>query len=131
MEKLKIVEEDAFRALKTLKEITEQPYSIIVRDAAIQRFEYSFEIFWKFVKEYLRYEEGMICTSPKSCFRDAFKVDLITEEETIKALEMTDDRNQTSHTYHEEVAQEIYKKIEDYYKLMYKVCRKLSKNSRV
>jgi len=129
MEKLKIVEEDAFKALKTLKEITEQPYSIIVRDAAIQRFEYSFEIFWKFVKEYMRYEEGVICNSPKSCFRDAFKVDLISEEETIKALEMTDDRNQTSHTYHEEVAQEIYTKIEDYYKLMDTVCRKLSENA--
>jgi len=45
MEKLKLVEKDAFRALNTLKEITEQPYSIIVRDAAIQRFEYSFEKF--------------------------------------------------------------------------------------
>jgi nucleotidyltransferase substrate binding protein (TIGR01987 family) len=104
MEKLKLVREDAKRALKTLKEITEQPYSVIVRDAAIQRFEYSFEIFWKFVKEYLRYEEGIISTSPKSCFREAFKVNLMSEEETIKALEMTDDRNLTSHTYHEEVA---------------------------
>jgi len=128
MEKLKILGEDADRALKTLKEITEQPYSVIVRDAAIQRFEYSFEIFWKFLKEYLRYEEGLMCNSPKSCFREAFKVNLISEEETLKALEMTDDRNQTSHTYHEEVAQEIYRKIADYYIFMDTVCRKLGKN---
>ncbi len=79
MEKLKILTENAGRALKTLKEITEEPYSVIVRDAAIQRFEYSFEIFWKFLKEYLSAREGIVCNSPKSCFREAFKVELLTE----------------------------------------------------
>ncbi len=33
------------KALKTLKAITEEPYSVIVRDAAIQRFEYTSETF--------------------------------------------------------------------------------------
>src|SRR3989304_6784386 len=117
MEKLRIVAEEAGRALKTLKEITDEPYSEIIRDASIQRFEYSFEIFWKLLKEYLREKEGIICESPKSCFREAFKVELLTEEETIKALEMTDDRNLTAHTYHEEVAMEIYQKIKGYYEL--------------
>ncbi len=125
MEKLKIISEETGRALITLKEITEEPYSIIIRDASIQRFEYSFEIFWKYLKEYLKEREGIICASPKSCFREAFKVELLTEEETIKALEMTDDRNLTAHTYHEEVAMEIYQKIKDYYELMYNVFQKL------
>ncbi len=125
MEKLKIIAEETGRALTTLKEITEEPYSIIIRDASIQRFEYSFEIFWKLLKEYLRDREGIICASPKSCFREAFKVELLTEEETIKALEMTDDRNLTAHTYHEEVAMEIYQKIKGYYELMDSVYQKL------
>jgi len=125
MEKLNLVGEDAKRALKTLEEIIREPFSIIVRDAAIQRFEYSFEIFWKFVKEYLRYKEGLICNSPKSCFREAFRVNLMSEQETIKALEMTDDRNMTSHTYHEEVAQEIFQKINGYYLLMHTVFQNL------
>ncbi|GFO98131.1 nucleotidyltransferase substrate binding protein [groundwater metagenome] len=128
MEKLRIVVEQAGRALTTLKEITQEPYSVIVRDAAIQRFEYSYEIFWKLLKEYLREREGIICDSPKSCFKEAFKVKLFTEEETIKALEMTDDRNQTAHTYHEEVAMEIYPKIKGYYELMDKVHRKILEN---
>jgi hypothetical protein len=42
MEKLKLRAESATKALKTLKEIVEEPYSTIVRDAAIKRFEYSF-----------------------------------------------------------------------------------------
>ena len=68
MEKLKLIADDAGKALRTLKEITEEKYSVIVRDAAIQRFEYSFEIFWKLVKEYLNVKEGIVCNSPKSCF---------------------------------------------------------------
>jgi hypothetical protein len=43
---------------------------------------------------------------------------MIKEDETIKFLEMTDDRNMTSHTYKEEVAQIIYGKLNEYSKLM-------------
>jgi nucleotidyltransferase substrate binding protein (TIGR01987 family) len=121
MEKMRLIAEDAGKALRTLEEITNEPYSVIVRDASIQRFEYSFEIFWKLLKEYLKVKEGIISNSPKSCFREAFNVKLLTEEETIKALEMTDDRNLTSHTYHEKVAEEIYSKIKEYYEFMNKV----------
>ncbi len=49
---------------------------------------------------------------------EAFKVGLLSEEETVKILEMVDDRNITSHTYHEEIAEEIYRQIKDYWKLM-------------
>jgi nucleotidyltransferase substrate binding protein (TIGR01987 family) len=126
MERLNILAQDTNRALKTLKKITEEPFSIIVRDAAIQRFEYSFEIFWNFTREFLRVKEGIVCNSPKSCFKEAFKVNLITEEETVLALEMTDDRNMTADTYHEEVAEEIYRRIKGYYSLMDNVSKKLS-----
>lgn len=96
----------------------QQPFSIIVRDAAIQRFEYTFEACWKFIKEYLKTKEGIISNSPKSCFREVFTVGIIKEDETVKLLEMTDDRNMTSHTYKEEVAEIIYGKLEDYSRLI-------------
>lgn len=118
MERLKLKYDDTIKALETLKNILEEPFSVIVRDAAIQRFEYSFEIMWKFLKDYLKEKEGIICNSPKSCFREAFSVGLLNEEETILSLEMTDDRNVTSHTYKEEVAEMLYKKIGKYFKLM-------------
>lgn len=38
------------KALHTLEEIIKMPYNKVVRDASIQRFEYSFEIFWKTTK---------------------------------------------------------------------------------
>ena len=106
------------KAMGTLKEIFQESYSVVVRDAAIQRFEYTFEVFWKLLREYLRECEGIKCNSPKSCFREALSAGLMIEEQTITCLEMTDDRNLTSHTYIEEVAEKIYKRIEDYRQLM-------------
>jgi len=101
------------------------PFSIIIRDAAIQRFEYTFEAFWKYKKDYLRVKEGIVCNSPKSCFRELFSVGVITEDETVKLLEMTDDRNMTPHTYKEKVAQIIYGKLKEYSKLMEEVSGRL------
>jgi nucleotidyltransferase substrate binding protein (TIGR01987 family) len=125
VETLKLRIETTEKALKTLKVITEEPYSVIVRDAAIQRFEYTSEAFWKVVKGYLDVQEGIVCNSPKSCFKEAFKVGLLSEEETVKVLEMVDNRNLTSHTYHEEIAEEIYRQIEEYWKLMDEVFRRI------
>ena len=127
MEKLKLRAESATKALKTLKEIVEEPYSTIVRDAAIKRFEYSFDIFWKFIKDYLRVQEGIECSSPKSCFREAFKVGILSEEETVEVLEMTDDRNLSTHTYDEKAVEEIYQQVGDYWKLMDELSRRLAK----
>ena len=118
MEKLKKRVEELRKALKTLKEITREPYSLVVRDAAIQRFEYTFEAFWKLLRDYLRETEGIRCNSPKSCFREALSAGLVNEGQTTTCLEMTDDRNLTAHTYIEQLAEQIYKKIESYCKLM-------------
>ncbi|MBI5678357.1 MAG: nucleotidyltransferase substrate binding protein [Planctomycetes bacterium] len=118
MERLMLKYKDALKALNTLEEILRQPFSIIVRDATIQRFEYTFEALWKFLKEYLKEREGIVSNSPKSCFRETFSLGFITEEETVKFLEMTDRRNDTSHTDKEEVAQIIYSKIPEYFSEM-------------
>jgi hypothetical protein len=42
----------------------------------------------------------------------------MSEEQTVACLEMTDDTNLTSHTYIEELAQQIYNKLESYRRLM-------------
>ena len=99
------------KALNTLEEILNEPYSKIVRDATIQRFEYTFEIIWKLLKEFLYHKEGIVCNSPKSCFRESFSIGILEEEETISFLQMTDDRNLTSHPYDEEIAETLYKKL--------------------
>ena len=128
MERLALKYKDALQALNTLDEILKQPFSIIVRDAAIQRFEYTFEALWKFIKEYLKEREGIISNSPKSCFRELLSLGFLTEEETVDFLEMTDRRNDTSHTYKEEVAQIIYDKIPGYFSGMERLLQKFQQN---
>ncbi|MFZ5799816.1 MAG: HI0074 family nucleotidyltransferase substrate-binding subunit [Candidatus Omnitrophota bacterium] len=118
MERLQLRYQDALRALETLKDISRQPFSVIVRDAAIQRFEYTFEAFWKFIREYLKEKEGIVANSPKSCFKEIFSLGLAGERETEELQEMTDRRNDTSHTYKEKVAQSIYERIGDFALLM-------------
>jgi len=121
VERLTLRHNDTRNALETLREIVNEPYTTIVRDAAIQRFEYTFEALWKFLKEYLQEREGIVCSSPKACFRETFSVGLITEEDAVLFLQMTDDRNMTSHTYKEEVARLIYGKLKVYSALMEKL----------
>ncbi len=125
MERLNLKHKDVLKALETLEEISEEPFSVVIRDAAIQRFEYTFEALWKFLKEYLKEKEGIICNSPKTCFREIFSLGLLDEEEIVKFLEMTDRRNETSHTYKEEVAQLIYGKIKNYVLLIRKLFDKI------
>ena len=126
MERLKLRYSDTIRAMETLKEIVDESFSVIVGDATIQRFEYTFEALWKFLKEYLKEREGVICNSPKSCFRELFLLEMITEEETVKFLEITDDRNMTFHTYKEEVSKILYEKMSNHYILMEKLMDKIS-----
>ncbi|MEA3421828.1 MAG: HI0074 family nucleotidyltransferase substrate-binding subunit, partial [Acidobacteriota bacterium] len=117
-ERLRLKYQDAFNALKTVADILKEPFSMIIRDATIQRFEYTFEALWKFLKEYLKEKEGIVSNSPKACFKEIFSLGFLTEEETVRCLEMTDRRNDTFHTYKEEVAKLIYSKIKGYYTLM-------------
>ncbi|MBC8277013.1 MAG: nucleotidyltransferase substrate binding protein [FCB group bacterium] len=118
MERVKLKYKAAKDAHKTLEEIIKEPYSKIIRDATIQRFEYTFEAVWKYLKEYLKEQHGIVCNSPKGCFREAFSMGLLTDEQTEVFLKMTDDRNLTSHTYHEELAEAIYGRVKGYAELM-------------
>jgi nucleotidyltransferase substrate binding protein (TIGR01987 family) len=126
MERLKQRIETADNALTTLEQVLliDQPSSI-ERDASIQRFEYSFEAQWKLAKQYLRDFEGIDSGSPKGVIRSCHEAGVLNEEETIKALEMVDDRNLTSHTYNEELAEEIYKRLAGYSTLLRKWWRSI------
>ena len=95
------------------------------RDGFIQRFEFCFEILWKCAKDYLRDVEGLDAASPKKVIRMSREVGLLTDEETEQALEMANDRNQTSHMYDEQMAIELVERIKGYDALMQRWYRKM------
>jgi nucleotidyltransferase substrate binding protein (TIGR01987 family) len=101
----------AGRALSRLREVLALKADDVVRDSAIQRFEFSFETTWKAAQLYLRVVHGTEAASPKSVIREAFRVALLSEEETARLLAVTDDRNLTSHTYNEALAQALYERL--------------------
>jgi nucleotidyltransferase substrate binding protein (TIGR01987 family) len=84
MEKLDQKLHSCQQAVATLDQALRMPFSVIVRDACIQRFEYTFESLRKLLKAYLAQDEGILCNSPKSCFREALSVGLLTEAENVQ-----------------------------------------------
>lgn len=119
MERLKERIALASKALETLKELVpkKQP-SKTERDAAIQRFEYTFEACWKAAQRYLQIHEGMTIGSPKGCVRASREVGLLSKVETVLGLDMADARNLTVHTYNESLAEKLHKKLPGYTKLL-------------
>ena len=87
--------------------------SSTLKDGVIQRFEFSYELCWKLMKNYLEDEGIQEAKSPKSTFREAFKIGIIKDGDIW--IDMLNDRNLTSHVYDEEISLEIYNKIIDLY----------------
>ena len=120
--------EELNKAISTLREALGEPFTAIVRDAVIQRFEYSFELCWKWVRDYLDEMHGIVCQSPKGCFRELQAIEIVTDEEAETLLAMTDDRNATSHMYNEEMVNKIFERVRDrYFLLMFSLSSRIQK----
>ncbi|MBE6059793.1 MAG: nucleotidyltransferase [Clostridium sulfidigenes] len=89
----------------------------------IKCFEYTFELAWKTMKDYLELE-GFEVKSPRGTIKTAFQIQLIEDGHIwIDALEK---RNLMSHTYNEEVAEEAVELIrKSYYPIIKKLYSKL------
>jgi len=109
----------ARKALQTLEELDLTPGDPIVRDAAIQRFEYTFEAVWKAAQAVLRERFGVVLASPKPVIRACRENGLLTDSETRLALAMVDHRNLTAHTYNEALAEEIFAALPAYRDLLH------------
>jgi len=110
-------------AIARLREVLKQPDNDVNRDAAIQRFEFCFELAWKAIQERAR-EEGLDCQSPKGCLKVAFKTTWIENENGW--LAMLEDRNRTSHTYDEDLAKAVYHRLPGYLPLLDALVAKLT-----
>jgi nucleotidyltransferase substrate binding protein (TIGR01987 family) len=101
---------DAVRAVATLREILRVTPTVIVRDAAIKRFEYTFEAVWKAAQLYLA-NEGFDVASPRGVVRASVTAGMLTPDRAEEALAVVDDRNLTTHLYKEAVAQQIFERL--------------------
>jgi nucleotidyltransferase substrate binding protein (TIGR01987 family) len=98
-------------ALARLRSALAQPKTEWTRDAAIQRFEFTFELCWKAARRFAK-GEGLDVGSPREALRTAMKLGWIGDDPLW--LRMLEDRNRTSHTYNEATAEEIYERLASY-----------------
>jgi nucleotidyltransferase substrate binding protein (TIGR01987 family) len=86
------------RAFERLSEaIGRQELNELERNGLVQRFEFTLELCWKMLKDYLEFEGFQFKPTPKETIREAFRAELIKDAEVlIRALDL---RNELSHDY--------------------------------
>lgn len=86
------------------------------KQGLIQSFEYTHELAWNVMKDFARYQGNPDVAGSRDATREGFRLNLISDG--TGWMEMIVSRNKTSHTYNEEVANEIVRYIlKTYYPL--------------
>lgn len=83
------------------------------RGAIINAYQYTFELFWKTLQKYLQQLEMLDELGPGNTIRTAFQYQIIDNGPTY--MSMLKNRNLITHTYKEDVAEEIYTQIKEEY----------------
>lgn len=96
------------------EEYTDRVLDEMIKEGLIQRFEYTHELAWNVMKDYAEYQGNSTVGGSRDATREALQLQLIKDGEVW--MDMIKSRNKTSHTYNEEIANEIYAKIlKEYY----------------
>jgi nucleotidyltransferase substrate binding protein (TIGR01987 family) len=98
----------------------------IEKDAAIQRFGYTYEAAWKCIKMFVEYQGGKDIKGSRDAFKEAFRFELINEESLWE--NMLIDRNTTVHTYDVDAAREIFVRLPVYHQALTQLLSKLRNN---
>lgn len=106
--------QDYSNALNRLKDAIKEEATDIIIDGTIQRYEFTFELSWKVIKDYLEYN-GITesINSPREIIKQAFQSNIIKDGDIW--IQMMLDRNSLSHLYDEEKSRQIYDNIKAKY----------------
>lgn len=109
------------RALQRLTAAVElaaqRPLSELEQQGLIQAFEFTHELAWNVMKDYFFWQGTTDITGSRDATREAFSNGLI--EDGTGWMEMIRSRNQSSHTYNQEIAEQIVKLIIERYQALF------------
>lgn len=106
--------DDLAKAIASLRAGLEEPATELAIDGVLHRFEFTFELAWKTIKDYLEYIGIVEKTgSPREVIRTAFENSIIEDGE--EWIDMMLARNQLSHIYDKEMSRDIYLDIKNIY----------------
>jgi len=91
----------------------ERELSLIEKQGMIQAFEFTHELAWEVLKDYLEYQSAIKVSGSRDAVKESFKIDLINDGQVW--LEMIETRNNTSHTYDKEIAENTVSDIVEKY----------------
>jgi len=102
--------ESAFMLLKEALENDISEMSDLEKEGVVQRFEYTFELAWKTLKDYLVYS-GVVFDqiTPRRVIKEAFAARIIEDGQTW--IDMLEQRNLMSHTYDKETFDGVIRNI--------------------
>lgn len=105
---------DLNNAVNRLEEALNEDVTDLVIDGILHRFEFSFELSWKTMKDYLEFQ-GVVNKegSPREIIKEAFAAGVIENGENW--IKMMIARNSLAHLYDEETSREIYDDIKNCY----------------
>ena len=104
------------KAYSRLKEVSDlyDGKDDIIRDSLIQRFEFTYELTHKTLREFMKYLGVTLENSfPRTIFKKAYVNNLISDDKVW--INLLEDRNSTSHIYNENLADEVADRIVKYY----------------
>ncbi len=106
--------QDLINATNRLKEALQEEQNNITIDGTLHRYEFTFELAWKTLKDYLEYlgipsETG----SPRDIIKESFAHNIIKNGDVW--IKMMLARNSLSHLYDEESSRQIYENIKNEY----------------
>tara|TARA_R110002020_G_scaffold99708_2_gene236399 strand:+ start:1043 stop:1462 length:420 start_codon:yes stop_codon:yes gene_type:complete len=96
----------------------ERELSDLEEQGLIQAFEFTHELSWNLLKDYLIFQGNSSITGSRDATREAFRLGLISDGENW--MEMIKSRNQSSYSYNEGIAEEISSKITENYCQLFK-----------
>ena len=114
MKRIEERKQDLAKATERLQEALNEEETEIAIDGTLHRFEFTFELAWKTMKDLMEYNGIIESTgSPREVLKNAFQNGIIEDGETW--INMMLARNSLSHLYAEEASRKIYKDIKEKY----------------
>lgn len=114
--------------LKALERLTEavelsrqRPLTPLEKQGLIQAFEFTHELAWNTLRDFFIWQGAQNITGSRDATREAFQRGLVTDGEGW--MEMIQSRNRTSHSYNEEVANDIAQRILQRYHTLFLALR--------
>jgi nucleotidyltransferase substrate binding protein (TIGR01987 family) len=113
------------KALSQLKKFVDKgDLSELEEQGAIQAFEYTYELAWNVMKDFLEYQGQTDIYGSRDAIRKSYQLGLIEDGERWMDAYMS--RTKTAHTYNEQTAREVVEAIlNSYYPLFHALEKKM------